>query len=177
MTTVAGVTGRLSAAAAAGSGTAAAAIDADAAELARATVDELARVSRAALAGRDGWTSQLPPVRTSRAGRAARRRAGRGPTRRAWRTTTRRQSAVAGGKVMIVEPRAGNPASHLAAILEHSPEIRGRRNVWHRAALRTIEHQAVPLAAEALRRAPDRVRTNKIRRVKAQEAAAARNSA
>jgi len=138
---------------------------AEMAELDRATFDELTAEMRKVLTGK-GYESPLPAVRTSREGRASRRRAGRKPTRRNWRVRSVRRRA--GSYVQVWAPPG--PGQRLAGMLESAPTIRGHRNVWHEAVIRGLRAEWPTIAQLALQRAPQRIRSNRLRAAKARDA-------
>ena len=143
----------------------------DATELMRATTDELAVEIRKAIRGRAGYRSQWPPVRTTRQGRAARVRGHRKATMQGWRVKVgKRQWKPDGSYIALTNKEP------LAWMLERAPKIRGRPNRHFESAFETVREQWGIMAQIAMGRAPARVRTNKIRRIKGQDAAARRTA-
>ena len=146
-------------------------VEADMVGLRKATIQEMAKEIRKAIQGKDGYISEWPPVRTSAAGRKARKRFNKGAGRKASRSDFRVQakpSRKSGGFIMVTNKGA------VGSILELRPVIRGYRNKHHHAAIRTIEQNWRAMSKQATRHAPARVKSNQIRTVKAKKARAAK---
>ena len=137
----------------------------DARELAAATLDEQAQQMRKALRGRDGYRTYLPPVRTTRAGRRARTRAGRKASITRWRVKASKRTS--GGRTQHTTVRN---LDLVGTINEFSSAIRGRRNRHYGAALLTVRTNWAQMSQRAMRDAPKRVASNRIRKIKTQQA-------
>ena len=145
------------------------AIRADARALQRATLQEQTRQMRYAIRGQKGYATEWPRRRGTKRVRARREKTGSKPSILTWKLTPKVTRSA-----MYIGVR--NTQRH-GAILETRENVRGYSNTHYHAALRTWERQWRKASQRAMKAAPARVRSNRIRGAKAKAARQAKAKA
>ena len=129
-------------------------------QLERATLQEQAKQFRKVPRGQTGYITYIPQVRTTKQGRQARKRGRRKASATQWRVKVLARTR---------QIRVWNLTA-VGTLNEFRPEIRGYQNRHYRAMLRSLEANWRLMSLRAMSAAPKRVRTNQIRKIKAQQA-------